>query len=252
MNFLSDLTRWLIPAPCWLCGAPTVASDGLCGRCDTVWGRADALGARCRGCAIRVPVADIICPDCQQHPRQFDRAVTGLDFDRAARALIHRYKFQRDTAVLTALLRPLIQQIETNYPQAPAEGHAVDWPQALVPMPIHPVRRRGRGFNQARLIADRLGRRFDVPVLGHVAHRVQASDPQTVLDAAARRRSLRNAFRVQDGLPRHVALIDDVMTTGSTVDSLARAVKRAGVERVTVWVLARTPRPEDRDQLPQS
>lgn len=242
MNFLGELTRSLIPAPCLLCREPTQAPDGLCARCTAVWGDEQPV-ARCPVCAIRVPVMDAFCGDCLRHPRPFERAVTGLDFEAPARALIHRLKFQRDTAVLMAVLRPLIEAIERSYPQSSAGPVPPDWPAALLPMPIHARRRQERGFNQARLMADRLGRRFGVPICGGVVRRVKMSDPQSQLDAAARRKSLRGAFVVRGALPAHVAIVDDVMTTGSTVDSLARVLKTAGVARVSVWVAARTPRP---------
>lgn len=243
MNFLSGLTRLLIPAPCLLCRMPTLSSDGLCPQCDAVWGDLMTSGGRCPVCAIRVPEPGMICADCLRHPRAFDRTVAGLDFDAPARALIHRLKFQRDTAVMAALLRPMTEAIETQYPQPVAAQPPVDWPDVLLPMPIHARRRRERGFNQARLMADWLGRRYGLPVHGKVVRRVTMSDPQSMLDAAARRKSLRGAFAVVGALPAHVAIVDDVMTTGSTTDSLARVLKRVGVVRVTVWVAARTPRP---------
>ncbi|HUX82842.1 MAG TPA: ComF family protein [Halothiobacillus sp.] len=243
MNFLSDLTRLLIPAPCLLCRMPTLSSNGLCPQCDAVWGDLSTRDGRCPVCAIRVPEPDMICADCLRHPRSFDRTVTGLDFDAPARALIHRLKFQRDTAVMAALLRPMIDAIGQHYPRSPAALLPEDWPDALLPMPIHPRRRRERGFNQARLMADRLGRHFGLSVCGDAVRRVKMNAPQSQLDAAARRKSLKDAFAVEGALPAHVAIVDDVMTTGSTTDSLARVLKRAGVFRVSVWVAARTPRP---------
>lgn len=120
-----------------------------------------------------------------------------------------------------------------------------DWPDVLIPMPIHPERRQVRGFNQARLIADRIGRRFDLPVHGKAVVRSGPSESQSELSAIDRRKSLKNAFVVKQTLPQHVAIVDDVMTTGSSADALAHALKRSGVLRVSIWVLARTPAPGD-------
>ena len=238
MKFLANLTRMLIPAPCFLCGANTTGESGLCASCLLGWVPV-ARAPRCPQCATGVAMVGLLCAECAQAPPAFDCTHTGQDFNAATRHLVHQLKFARQPWVLPALLLPLVDQIERAYP-APR----VDWPQALIPMPIHPQRRQARGFNQARLIADQLGRRFDLPVLGQAAVRVKASAPQSGLDAAARRKNLRDAFAVRQSLLAHVAIIDDVMTTGSSAAVLARVLKQAGVRRVTVWVLARTPRPD--------
>jgi ComF family protein len=237
MKFLANLTRRLIPAPCFLCGAATMDETGLCARCLAAWVPVADV-PRCPQCAIAVAQNGLLCPECARKPPNFDRTVTGLDFNPATRHLIHQLKFARQPWVLPALLRPLIAQIEQAYP-APR----YDWPEVLIPMPIHPQRRQIRGFNQARLIADQLGKTFALPVLGRAVVRIKASPPQSGLDAAARRKSLAQAFEVRQSLPAHVAIVDDVMTTGSSAESLALALKQSGVLRVTVWVLARTPRP---------
>ncbi len=238
MKFLANLTRLLIPAPCFLCGAATIDKTGLCVHCLAAWVPV-ALMPRCPQCAIGVAKAGLLCAQCAHRPPAFDRTQTGLDFNAPTRHLVHQLKFARQPWVLPALLAPLIAEIERVYP-APRQ----DWPEALIPMPIHPLRRQIRGFNQARLIANQLGKAFALPVLGQAVVRVKASPPQSSLDAAARRKSLIQAFEVRQSLPAHVAIVDDVMTTGSSAQSLARALKQAGVLRVTVWVLARTPTPD--------
>lgn len=241
MNFLSGLTRLLVPAPCLLCREPTVAACGLCPRCDGAW--VDSMPTmRCPVCAIRVPDAEGVCGDCLRHPKPYERVIAGLDYDASARALVHRLKFQRDTAGLDVLLRPLVAAVVHRH--GGAGPRAIALPEALVPMPIHAQRRRERGFNQARLMADRLGRRFSLPVCIQAVTRVKMSDPQSSLDATARRKSLRGAFVVTGRLPERVAIVDDVMTTGSTVESLALVLRKAGVREVVVWVAARTPRPD--------
>jgi Predicted amidophosphoribosyltransferases len=145
-------------------------------------------------------------------------------------------------------MQPLLLSVERTYAQRQdglPNDRLKDWPGALIPMPIHPERRRIRGFNQAHLIADRIGRRFDLPVHGEAVVRSGSSESQSELTAVDRRKSLKNAFEVKQTLPRHVVIVDDVMTTGSSADALAHALKRSGVLRVSVWVLARTPAPGD-------
>ncbi|QTF91487.1 phosphoribosyltransferase family protein, partial [Halomonas sp. BM-2019] len=115
------------------------------------------------------------------------------------------------------------------------------WPQAVVPVPLHPRRARERGFDQAEWLARRLARRLEVPL--RRARRVRHTPSQRGLDRAERRANLRDAFRVEAALPPRVVLLDDVMTTGATLDALAAACRRAGAAEVEAWAVARTPLP---------
>lgn len=122
-------------------------------------------------------------------------------------------------------------------------------PQALVPLPLHPARYRERGFNQAELLARSAGRWLGLPIHAQALVRVRATLPQTLLSAADRRRNLHGAFELRDhwpegaALPRHVALVDDVVTTGATLADAVRAVRRCGVQTVEVWAVARAETP---------
>lgn len=214
----------------------------MCPRCAADFlGGVDREVPRCPQCAIRVKERGQHCVECLNRPPHFDSAVAGLDFQAVSRHLIHRLKYGRDPGVLDALTHPLLTRLDRAFAQGD-EG----WPDAVLPMPIHPERRRVRGFNQARLIADRLGGHFGLPVFGQAVTRTGSSKSQSGLAANERRKSLKNAFDVKQTLPQHVAIVDDVMTTGSSADALAWSLKRSGVNRVSVWVLARTPAPGDR------
>jgi len=116
-------------------------------------------------------------------------------------------------------------------------------PDAIVPVPLHPSRLRRRGYDQALELAKPIARELGIPLLANALQRVRATAPQSELDAGARQRNLRRAFAVKDGaeLPAHVALIDDVMTTGATLNAAAKVLRRAGVARVDAWVCARVP-----------
>ena len=116
------------------------------------------------------------------------------------------------------------------------------------PVPLARRRQRRRGFNQAQMLADWLGRRLQLPVHGDWLQRRLDTPAQQGLDAATRKRNLRQAFALDAGAElagRHLALVDDVLTTGATAGILARLLRRAGAARVDVYCLARTPRPGD-------
>ncbi len=117
-------------------------------------------------------------------------------------------------------------------------------PLCIVPIPLHPQRMRERGYNQAMEIARHLAPRVDLPIAGRLLERMLATEAQSTLPAAIRRRNVTGAFRVREGqsVPERVVLLDDVMTTGSTLAAAAGALKSAGVRRVDVWVAARAVR----------
>jgi ComF family protein len=120
-----------------------------------------------------------------------------------------------------------------------------DLPGLLLPVPLHPARQRERGFNQAQAIARYAGRMVEIPFVAGAVRRMRNTPSQTGLDSQRRRRNVRGAFAVDDGhvaalrSAAHVALIDDVITTGSTLGELRQLLRAAGVRRVDVWAVAR-------------
>jgi ComF family protein len=145
--------------------------------------------------------------------------------------MIHRLKYGGDLAqagVLAALLAARVRE------------RSAPLPEALVPVPLHWRRLTARGFNQALELALPLGRALGIPVRDHLVIRERATPPQVGLPRELRRRNLRAAFGVRPGpLPGHLALVDDVVTSASTVTALADCLHRAGVERIEVWAVAR-------------
>lgn len=141
--------------------------------------------------------------------------------------LVRRFKFHQDLAaghLLSMLMAESLQGCMR--------------PQAIVPLSLHPARLRQRGYDQALELARPLARKLQLP-LCHGLRRIRATAAQSELDAGARRRNLQGAFVADGPLPRHVALVDDVMTTGATLQAATSALRRAGVLRVDAWVCAR-------------
>ena len=145
--------------------------------------------------------------------------------------LLLRFKFHGDLAAGRLLADLFCEQL--------GDGPL---PQALLPVPLHRARLRERGYDQALELAKSIAKRIDVPLHRKHLRRVRGTARQSELGLAARQRNLRGAFAVAgESLPRHVALIDDVMTTGATLRECAQTLLRSGVERVDVWVIARAP-----------
>ncbi|UKE73732.1 ComF family protein [Xanthomonas graminis] len=222
------LQRWVLPERCLVCSEPGAAGLDLCPACR------DALpcnASACQTCALPLPALDAaqLCGSCQRTPPPLALVASACVYAAPVDGLLRRFKFHQDLAagrVLAAVL------------QARCAG--LPRPQALLPVPLHRARLRQRGYDQALELARPLARALGLPLCAGL-QRVRATAPQSELDARARRRNLRHAFAVQAPLPAHVALIDDVMTTGATLHAAAQALRRAGVARVDAWVVARVP-----------
>lgn len=181
---------------------------------------------------------DHTCPICSRRRRRFDRARACTLYERGHAddagpvvRVLHNYKYQRDVTLAPILANLLIDRCPLVI------DHDV-----IVPVPLHRDRLRWRGFNQAHLLARRLGRHHEVPVDPFMLVRSRPTPPQVGLDEAHRRRNVAGAFAVTqvaslDG--GRALLVDDVYTTGATVEECARVLKRAGAWSVDVLVLAR-------------
>jgi ComF family protein len=154
-------------------------------------------------------------------------------FDGVLRQAIHRFKYER----LAAMADPFGDMLADYWR---AEQLAADW---LIPVPLHPSRERDRGYNQSELLARQLARRVNVPVSSHGLRRIRATAVQMTLNAAQRRENVAGAFECGEQRVRgkRVVIVDDVGTTGATLEACAQAVLQAGAASVMGLTLARTP-----------
>jgi ComF family protein len=217
----------LYPPTCLLCRAAGAAGLDLCAGCA---GDLPSIAIGCDRCGVPLPQPGT-CGRCLQHPPPVARIITPFRYQPPLDALIKGFKF---TGRLSSgrLLRELLLRALLHRP--------LDLPDLIVPVPLHPRRLGERGFNQATELARGLGRGLAVPVDRRVCRRVRATAVQSQLPSDERRKNVRGAFEVVRPLagPR-VAIVDDVITTGSTVFELARALRKAGATDVQVWALAR-------------
>jgi len=224
----------LIPGRCLLCRSAT--HKPLCDECNS---ELPPLGHACPRCAEPMPRSEL-CGRCQQNKRSaaLHCTLSPLRYEWPTDYLVQRFKFQSDLAAG----RSLAEQLASA-----ARFHMADQrcrPDLLLPMPLHGSRRRHRGFNQSAELALQLGYQLGIPAALSVAQRVRATTTQSLLPAAQRAGNLRGAFAVDAAVAGlHVAIIDDVMTTGSSVIELANAARRAGAKQVDAWVATRAPAP---------
>ena len=230
-NTWHHLRQFMLPWRCLLCGAAGAADMDLCADCAAELPR----NARCCArCALPLAVPAALCGQCQRRAPPWDAAWAPFRYGWPLDRLEARYKFGGDLAA-GRTLATLWQR----------EPRPLTLPQAVLVVPLHRGRLRQRGYNQALELARPVARAVGVPLRTDVLRRVRVTHAQTELDARARRRNVRGAFALaaDASLPAHVAVLDDVMTTGATLAECTRVLKRAGVQTVDVWALARAPAP---------
>ncbi|GAB4352976.1 MAG: ComF family protein [Gammaproteobacteria bacterium] len=235
-EWIERLQGWLYPPTCILCGAEGDGNRDLCTGCAADLPENSQC---CSLCALPLPraTADTICGHCLRRRPLFDRCLAAYRYEPPADELIHGLKFHRrlnHARLLGALLGDYLEaRLDPGSP-----------PECLIPVPLHPRGLRERGFNQAVELARPLAKRLGIPLEYAACRRTRSTEVQTGLTALERRRNLRGAFEVKSITRQaHVALVDDVVTTGSTANELARVLRRSGVKRVEVWAVCRTPPP---------
>ncbi|SFP88764.1 ComF family protein [Ralstonia sp. NFACC01] len=226
--------RHLLPCACALCGA--VQGGLVCTGCTS--DLAPQLHRRrCIQCAIALEARHAArhCRTCLAGAPDFDATIVIADYDWPLDHLVTGLKFRAQLPLAAWLAHQLGNAL------AAAPG---DLPDVLLPVPLSPARLRSRGYNQAWEIARRLARQLDIPGHANALHRVRDNPAQAMLDRAERLTNLHGAFVVAEPARiagRHVGVVDDVMTTGTTLGEIATQLKRAGATRVTNVVALRTP-----------
>lgn len=211
---------------CLLCGAISSAQP-VCRAChaELPWHRQP----QCPQCALPTPGGEI-CGACLKQPPAFGRTHAALTYAFPLDRVIPRLKYHGQLAIVPVLGSSLAETV-TIQPR----------PDLLIPMPLHPTRIRERGFNHASEIARVVAKQLDLPLDTTRCQRIRDTPPQMGLKHDARRRNVRGAFTcLGDVQGQHIALIDDVMTTGTSLDELAATLRRAGAREVACWVVART------------
>ncbi len=237
--------------------APTRRSSYLPSQCEVChqWGSYQVCGhcmqrfappkPRCRLCGLQLSAAlssaQTPCGNCVLQPPPFARTVCAADYGFPWDNLVTRFKFHQQPELSRALAQVLVQAVQDSYQPS---GQAL--PQLVLPVPLAAPRLAQRGYNQAWELARRVARQLHLPADAQVLWRVLDTGHQAQLHRAERQRNLSGAFMVNPALlqrcvGQHLALVDDVMTTGATLREAAGALLQAGAKQVDAWVLARTP-----------
>ena len=234
-RFISALGTLCFPPYCAACRVATDPDVHLCANCAESAHRIEAPFCQCCSQPFDGAITQhFTCANCAGREVHFECAAAAYLSRGVVRDFIHAFKYER--------------QFHLRLPLAEWLAHTLDDPRissrpfdALVPVPLHHIRFREREFNQAAELATLLSQRCGVPVL-HALKRTRYTSTQTKLDRAERMENLRGAFRVRHNArvkERHLVLVDDVFTTGSTVEECSRVLLRAGAASVRVITVAR-------------
>lgn len=214
----------IIPSQCPGCHQPSQLSA----LCDVCTSYLQPLHQPCPRCGEPNQLG-LQCGQCLRFPPRWDHAKIAWEFDFLSRYLIHQFKYHKNFAAAEQLA---IGWLNTT---------SVDTkPKALIPVPMTLSKQLRRQYNQAQWLAEHWGEALSIPVFNAVV-KTRNTQPLEGLGKRQRKRVLRNAFRLTETPPEHVAIVDDVFTSGATAGELARILKKAGVQRVDLWTLARTP-----------
>lgn len=228
--------RAFVPTDCPLCSGDA-KGGGLCALCvDVVTASMHCPRPRCSRCCLRLDAGQEVCADCLSNAPAFDRIIAAFDYDAPGDLLVHRFKVARrfeDAPMLGGLLADAILR---SWPHLPAE-------LVLVPVPAGKTALVRRGFNPAAEVARVLARRLGRPCRAQLLRRVREGSKQATLGRTERMMSTSRLYQAGTGVAgTHIAVVDDVMTTGSTMHAIAHILKRSGALSVHGLVLARTPR----------
>jgi ComF family protein len=238
-QFLTALLDVILPPICHICHE-FIPNSGTLHICPTCRERLPlVLSPLCPICGIPfIGVGnDHRCGACLTDPPHYDTARAPFLYEGAIRELIHSFKYNRNTP----LRRPLVLLTQEGMDEFLRDLKL----DVILPVPLHRSRLRQRGFNQAVLLGRVLSRHFSLPLLPDTLVRIRQTSPQIELSASERRQNVKGAFAVKKTelvAGKRILLLDDVMTTGSTMDECAKELKKAGAALVVALTVARTAR----------
>lgn len=223
-------------ACCVLCQRQlAIAKHGLCSCCNKQIRRFHYCGC----CGAELSRDELHCGNCLQNEPAWQRMVIVGRYNAPLSVLIHRFKFQN----LWFLDRTLARLLLLAVLQA-RRAQGLRLPDVILPVPLHHRRHWRRGYNQTQLLAEQLSQWLHIPTHKNLIKKVKNTPNQRGLTSNERRKNVKNAFKIDRTFLDYgygsVALVDDVITTGSTLNEIAKALRKIGVEDIQVWGLART------------
>lgn len=224
--------RILAGRSCVFCGLKSIQS--ICDCCQ------DAIKPKTNNCyqcgkGITTNIPKQKCGDCLKQPKAYNRLISACHYDFPVNRAISQFKFNRQLHLGKALSDLLADTILMAY-----ASNDEPLPELILPIPLHQKRLAERSFNQSQLTAKQVAQKLQIPIANNLLRRIKNTPHQIGLKAIERRKNLKNAFDLKQELPKHIALIDDVVTTGTTITEASKLCLKHGVEKIDIWCLAKT------------
>jgi ComF family protein len=232
IHYVEKLSRWLLPFTCLFCHFPSQRPLDLCEPCHR---QLPIIPHFCYRCAASLKDTNAsLCEDCDRFPPPFDRTYALFSYEECIKRLILKLKFQQDLKNARLLGELLTSKIKQEWYQNKT------LPSVIIPMPLHIKRLQERGFNQALEIARPISHILQLPIDTTSCERIKYTQPQAKLPAEKRLENIKNIFIIHKNFShQHIAILDDVMTTGYTITELAYSLKNAGARQIDIWCCAR-------------
>lgn len=227
MNIALNNTA-MFKTSCILCSSISV--NYFCETCytDLPWNR-----NCCQHCALPLPENNELCGQCLQKKSYYDRVISPFIYSDPIDYLITHFKYQEQLAYGKVLSDLLLTKLNPYY-----QTHAK--PEMIIPIPLHRQRLIERGFNQALELAKPIAKTLKIPVDYRCAARIRNTAKQSGLSIKERAANIRKAFAIEKQSINHVAVVDDVITTGHTMEEFCQVLRKAGITKIDVWCVART------------
>lgn len=229
-EWLNIKHKWRIPVDCLYCRGETTGDLPLCELCRQQLPKNLSF---CPSCAepLSIHTKQPLCGKCLKSSPAYDLALSPYLYQAPISNLITRFKFHSDLCAGQLLAKLLADHLQQELTQLPG---------CIIPVPLHSTRLMQRGFNQSHELAGFVAKQLSLPVLTGYCIRQRHTDSQSGLDEKQRKQNIRRAFTMVKALPyQHVAIIDDVMTTGNTVNELAKVLRQGGATMIQVWCVSR-------------
>lgn len=219
---------WLLPQRCFVCSKPLKKKTIGC--CDGCYLGLPFQSNCCPQCGQNLGAFESTCGKCIQSPPPFDACLSAFKYEAPISQLIHRFKYSNHPQYAAQLAHLLCLELF-------ARNAAL--PQLIIPVPLHRSKLEQRGYNQATLLAKHIAKRLEVPYSINTVIKHKNTATQASLNLKQRQSNTRGAYSIAKPLAAtHIALIDDVYTTGATAAEISRTLKRHGAQTVQVWAIA--------------
>jgi ComF family protein len=174
----------------------------------------------------------IPCGECLKNSPPYDKTLSAFHYETPVNDMITQLKYSAQFQCLPLLCEYLSEKIIQHYQN-------INLPELILPVPLHPKKRQLRGYNQSQLIASKLSKQLNIKLNHQGILRIKKTNAQSGLDSVERKRNMKNAFQINTELPKHIAIVDDVVTTGTTVSELSKQARQHGATQIDIWCLAR-------------